>query len=139
MAELITKPQIKKIFAMAKQLGMDEVDLRGLAYNLTGSESISTMTKKHAGRLIDYLNDRSRGDYRPQAVSRQQLYLMKKMAAELGWSNPRQLAGFIKRQAGVENERWLDANGARKVIEGLKKVLERSKKGNVNSQKGGGG
>lgn len=128
MPETITTPQIRKLFAMSKQLGMDEVDLRGIVFNMTGSEHISTITKAQANRLIDYLQDKQRGDYRPAAASRQQLYLIRKLAAELGWNdNPKRLAGFIQRQAGVEHERWLDAGGAWKVIEGLKKMLQREK------------
>lgn len=133
MAETITTPQIRKLFAMSKQLGMDEVDLRGIVFNMTGSDHISTITKAQANRLIDYLTDKERGDYRPAAASRQQLYLIRKLAAELGWGdNPKRLAGFIKRQTNVEHERWLDAGGAWKVIEGLKKMLQReaSKKAN---------
>jgi len=128
MPELITKPQIRKLWTVAKQLGMDDVDLRGLVFNMTGSDHISTITKAQAGRLIDYLVDRSRGDYRPRAVSKQQLYMIRKLAAELGWDDPRRLAGFIKRQTGVDSERWLDAGGAWKVIEGLKKMLKREVK-----------
>lgn len=126
MPELITKPQIKKIYVTAKQLGMDTEDLHGLVHNMTGSDHVSTITKAQAGRLIDYLEERSRKNYRPEAASRQQLYLIRKLAAELGWSdNPKRLEGFIKRQTGVEHERWLNAGGAWKVIEGLKKMLQR--------------
>jgi hypothetical protein len=141
MPEPVTKPQIRKLFAMAKQLGMDDVDLRGIVKNVTGSDHVSTITKAQAGQLIDYLTDRARGDYRPAAASRQQLYMIRKLAAELGWNdNPNRLAGFIKRQTGVDHERWLDAAGAWRVIEGLKKILnrEKQKQGNKNSQKGDG-
>lgn len=128
MAELITTKQIRKLWMQAKELDMEEEDLRGLVFNLTGSDHISTMTKAQAGRVIDYLSDRIRGDYRPHAASRQQLNKIKKLAAELGWGDdPKRLAGFVKRQTGVDNERWLDAGGAWRVIEGLKKMLKREK------------
>lgn len=126
----ITKPQIRKLFAMARQLGMDKEDLSGLTYNLTGSDSISSMTKVQASRLIDYLVDRSRGDYRPTAASQAQLYKINKLMKELGWGNDiKRYRGFLKRTASIENERWLDAAGAWKVIEGLKKILKRQKEG----------
>lgn len=131
----ITKPQLRKLFAMAKQMGMDKEDLSGLVFNLTGSDSISSMTKAQASRLIDYLVDRSRGDYRPTAASQAQLYKIRTLLDELGWGNDiKRLRGFIKRTAGVENERWLDAAGAWKVIEGLKKILQRQKKGDVQPE-----
>lgn len=120
----ITKPQIKKLWALAKQTGMDEIDLRGLVKNLTGADSISGMTKAQAIRLIDYLVDRQNKDYRPEMASRQQIYKIRQLAAELGWEHY-QLKGFLRKYAGVENLRWLDARRAYNVIEGLKKVKER--------------
>jgi len=126
----ITKPQIKKLWALAKQTGMDEIDLRGLVKNLTGADSISGMTKAQAIRLIDYLVDRQNKDYRPEMASRQQIYKIRQLAAELGWAD-NQLKGFLRKYAGVENMRWLDARRAYNVIEGLKKLKERISKKNV--------
>ncbi|SHJ59843.1 regulatory protein GemA [Desulfofundulus thermosubterraneus] len=127
-----TAPQLRKLFCLARELGMDHEDLRGLAYNMAGVDGLSQLTRRDAMRLIDYLVDRSRKDYRPTAASRQQIYLIEKLAAELGWNdNPRRLAGFVRRTAGVAHMRWLDAAGAYRVIEGLKKMVERRKKNPV--------
>ncbi|MEW6423159.1 MAG: phage protein GemA/Gp16 family protein [Bacillota bacterium] len=124
MAEPATKAQIKKIWITAKQLGMDEVDLRGLVGNLTGANSVQAMTKAQAIRLIDYLLDRQNKDYRPEMASRQQIWKIKQLAAELGWQD-HQLKGFLRKYAGVESLRWLDARRAYNAIEGLKKLKER--------------
>ncbi|GBF34122.1 hypothetical protein DCCM_3234 [Desulfocucumis palustris] len=133
MSGKITAPQIKKLYITAKQLGMDDEDLHGLVYNMTRSEHISKMTKTQAGRIIDYLSDKLNRNYREEAASKQQLYKIHQLAAQLGWSdNPNRLAGFIKKTAGVEREQWLTAAGAYKVIEGLKKILQRQGK---NEQK----
>lgn len=121
----ITKPQIKKLWVLAKQSGMDEVDLRGLVKNLTGADSISGMTKAQAIRLIDYLMDRQKGDYRPEMASAQQVYKIRQLAAQMGWAD-HQLKGFLRKYAGVENMRWLDARRAYNVIEGLKKVKKKA-------------
>jgi hypothetical protein len=119
--------QIKKIWVTAKQLGMDEIDLRGLVKNLTGADSISGMTKAQASQLIDYLVDRQKKDYRPEMASAQQLYKVRQLSAEMGWADY-QLKGFLRKYAGVENLRWLDARRAYNVIEGLKKIKERIQK-----------
>ena len=131
----ITKPQIKKLWAIVKQLGMDEADLRGLAKNLTGADSISGMTKAQAIRLIDYLAERQRGDYRPEMASKQQLYKIKGLAKDMGWEDYR-LKGFIRKYAGVENERWLDARRAYNMIEGMKKIKERQTKTEGDKKQG---
>jgi hypothetical protein len=125
--ETITKAQMRKMWAMAKELGMDGVDLHGLVFNLTRKEHISQVTKAQAIIVIDYLVDRKKGDYRPEMASAQQMYKIRKLAGEMGWEDYR-LKGFIRKYAGVENERWLDARRAYNIIEGLKKVKERRTK-----------
>jgi hypothetical protein len=128
--EKITAAQLRKLFVLARQLGMDIEDLRGLAYNLAGADGLSQLTKLDGMRLIDYLIDRANNDYRPHAASRQQWHLIRELAARLGW-NEKRLSGFVRRTAGVESGRWLDAAGAWKVIEGLKEVVKREDKRRV--------
>jgi len=129
MAQLITQPQIKKLWVMARELGMDEVDLRGVVYNITGSDHISTLTVAQAARVIDYLQDRLDRQYRPEMASKAQVWKINKLAGELGWAdNPKRLKGFVKKYAKVEDLRWLTARAAWQIIEGLKKLLERQAK-----------
>ncbi len=125
--ETITRAQMRKIWALAKEIGIDEVDLRGLVLNLTGREHISQITKAQAIVVIDYLVDRKKGNYRPMMASSQQMYKIRILAKEMGWDNGR-LKGFVKKYAGVENEKWLDARRAYNIIEGLKKIKERQTK-----------
>lgn len=126
--EKITPAQIRKLFALARELGLDHEDLRGMAYSLAGAEGVSRLTKGDAMRLIDRLEGRAKKDYRPTAASRQQLHKIDRLAAELGWSdNPRRLEGFVKRTAGVDKMRWLDYEGASKVIEGMKSMVKQKK------------
>lgn len=121
-----TKPQLKKIWAAARELGLDEDLLRGLSLAVTGSESIAALSKAQAAMLIDELEARKTGDFRPGMASRRQLWLIKKLAEELGWADdPRRLRGFLKKYAKVEDLTWLTGEAAYKIIEGLKKIKAR--------------
>lgn len=127
MAALITKPQIRKLWAMARQLGMDKVDVHGLIFNMTGSGHVSTISRAQAASVIDYLTDRQKKQYRPEMASRRQLWKIQQLAKELGWeNNPKRLLGFVRKYAQVESLKWLDARAAYQIIEGLKKLLKRS-------------
>jgi len=125
--ETITRAQMRKLWALAKEIGIDEVDLRGLVLNLTGREHISQITKAQAIIVIDYLVDRKKGNWRPAMASAQQMHKIRSLAKEMGWDDGR-LKGFVRKYAGVENERWLDARRAYNIIEGLKKIKERQTK-----------
>lgn len=134
MAQLITPPQTRKLWVMARELGMDGDDLHGLVYNLTGSEHISTISKMQAARVIDHLQDRLDRQYRPEMASRKQLWKIKQLARELGWEdNQKRLKGFVRKYAKVEDLRWLNARGAWQVIEGLKALKKRTGEGKVEA------
>ncbi|MCR4442946.1 MAG: regulatory protein GemA [Peptococcaceae bacterium] len=120
----ISPGQIKKLWASARENGLEEDDLRQLIKNLTGSEKISTMTSDQAVRVIDILTGKT--EYRPGFASKEQLWKIKQLATELGWGdNPKRLRGFIKKYAGVENMKWLRERQASNIIEGLKKIQQR--------------
>jgi hypothetical protein len=118
----ISNEQIKKIWACAKDAGLDEPNLRLLIKNLIGSDRISTLTCAQAIKVIDALLGNSRTYY----ASKEQIWKIEQLAQELGWSDdPKRLQGFIKKFAHVDNMRWLRAHQASDLIEGLKKMLQR--------------
>lgn len=48
-----TQAQVRKIWASARELGLDEGELRALVEDLTGSSSLSSLTFLQARNLID--------------------------------------------------------------------------------------
>jgi len=127
----ITKGQLRKIWALGKELNMDEDLLRATVHGVTGSESISALSKYEAGKVIDNLTER-KGKAKEKTTNRaskKQLWKMKRLAAQLGWEdNPKRLKGFIKKYAGVDRLEWLTSAQAWRIIEGLKKLAEREQK-----------
>ncbi|MBE3584858.1 MAG: regulatory protein GemA [Thermoanaerobacter sp.] len=128
-----TYPQVKKIWALARELGLDEDLLRAVTFYLTGSESISALTKTQAAVLIDELESKKRGETRPGMATPRQIWKIRELEKELGWADqPARLRGYLKKYAHVDDLRWLTGKQAWKVIEGLKKILarqERQRKG----------
>lgn len=130
--EKITGAQRKKIYAVARELGIDNDLLHELVLRLTGKEHISELTKKEAIRVIDELEPRrptrtvQRTGRQVLLATRKQYWMINKLAQELGWDdNPKRLQGFIKKYAKVDHPRWLTVKQASAVIEGLKALAER--------------
>lgn len=127
MTVTIAGPQMKRLWASARELEMDSDAVHALVKAVTGADHISTLTHAQAVQVIDALSTRKGKP--PGGVSKKQMWLIRDLARQLGWSdNPKRLRGFTKRQAGVERLEWLTASGARRVVEGLKALLKREKK-----------
>ena len=111
-----TNQQCRKMWALAKEHGLDGEALHEVVYAVTRSQHISTLTVSQAAEVISALE-------RMAPTGRCSDGLRKKILAlmySLGW-NMKQLRGFIKRQTGgISDLRWLDTRQAGKVIEGLK-------------------
>jgi len=58
MAFKVTGAQLKAIFALSKKLGMDMEDLHGMAYRISGTDSLRTLSGREAGRMIEELKTR---------------------------------------------------------------------------------
>lgn len=129
---MISKAQIRKIYATARELGIDDDMLHTYVFNRTGSEHISTLTIKEANSVIDGLEvhriEKEGGPAKGMANEKQKRYI-KDLADKLGWKDePWRLKGFIRKYAGVEDLNWLTLKQASNVIEGLKKIIEKEKK-----------
>lgn len=124
----ITAAQVRIIWVLAKRHGFDEDLLRTKVKAITGSESISAMTKTEAARVIDTLIPGRAANM----ATKKQLWLIDRLSKELGWDdNPKRLQGFAKKYAGVDNINWLTADKAWRLIEGLKKIRARLKNKNA--------
>lgn len=125
--ESITKKQIAKIWATAKELGWNDDILYCAVQRISGNDSISGLTKAQGIRLIDYLTaQKGSKKVRPGMATKKQVYLINKLAAELGWSDdPKRLQKFIRKYAKVDNPKWLTSRLASGIIEGLKAMIKR--------------
>lgn len=114
--------QMRMIYALARQAGMDNDTLHDMAMGITGKESLSAMSAAEGARVIDRLKAYlgANGDIPNRATQKQQ-WLICRIEAEIGWKNaPNRLRGLIQRVAGVSDARFLTVDQARKVIEALK-------------------
>ena len=58
MALKVTSAQLKAIFALSRKLGMDMENLHGMAYRISGTDSLRTLSGREAGRMIEELKTR---------------------------------------------------------------------------------
>ncbi len=133
----VTVQQKKKIYAVAREIGIDNDLLHALVEKRFSKQHISDLTLIQAGALIDYLEERKgrgRNIQLPSGrkvplVTDKQLYKINQLARQLGWDNPKRLPGFCKKYAGVDKPEWLTKEQAWRVIEGLKSLVKQTKAG----------
>jgi phage gp16-like protein len=120
---------IGAIKAAVKAHGMDDEIYRAMLEQVTGKTSCAKMHAGELVRVLDHLNSgrRARGaDECPQAAKVRALWIA---GWNLGVVRAREdaaLRAFVKRQSGIDAERWLrNPADARKVIEALKSWLAR--------------
>ncbi|WP_069997837.1 phage protein GemA/Gp16 family protein [Cellulosilyticum sp. I15G10I2] len=119
----ITYPQMRKLYALAKQKGLDNEELHELVYQCSGKESIKQLSKSEGIRLIDRLEVKR---VSPQGrITPSQESYMNDLIEQLGWNdNPKRLKGFIRKYAKVDEIRWLTVKQASNIIEGLKRQVK---------------
>ena len=134
----LTPAQRKRIFGYGKELGLSIEDLREMAAQWTGQKSIRSLSRRQADELILRLQETA-GKQKstayqtqvPGMISPAQLEKIKKLYPQLGWDKW-QFRKWLKKYFHVDNEAWMSATRASKVIEGLKAMIKR--KTNENSQ-----
>lgn len=134
----ITAGQTKKIYATARELGIDNDLLHAMIETRYNLEHIKEMTTKQAGLFIDLMEKQivrpNRSVNLPTGrsaalASEKQLWKINELAKELGWDeNPRRLRGFCKKYSGSDDVRFLTGQQAWRLIEGLKKLVQKKKK-----------
>lgn len=139
MIKKATPPQIRKIYALAKELNLDSDLLHEFTFNLVKRDSISKLTNIEAITLIDELEYKKTGvrkekTYRSNRATEDQIYKIKALETSLGWdTNPNRLKGFMKKYSRVDNIKWLTSEAASNLIEALKKVEEREHKKKISN------
>lgn len=129
----ITPSQMKKIHVLAKEAGMDDDLLHEYVYLLTEKDSIRELSLNDAARVIDGMVGK-KGYAQGDRISYRQESFIFALMKKMGWTdnkgNPdkRRLNGFIKKQYGVEDYRWLTRGLASKVIEAFKELAARGEK-----------
>jgi len=135
----ITEKQLKMIWTLARQLGMDSELLHTMVFDVTGKDSLKKLTVPEAVGVIDGLVDdgarirrkrKKRVKVGPNVIellTGEQIRLIEYLVDQLGWDNPKQLTGFNRRV--IKKERICTIKEASKIIEGLKAILGRKQKG----------
>ena len=134
MVAAITRKQIARVWATARDLGMDH----DMLYTLVPGGSISHLDRSQAARLIDALTElEARQGHGPDRRPRKRSHSWRATEAQramigalfhdLGWdSNPHRVQGFLRKYAHVDT---VDDISHRKrasaVIEALKAIRER--------------
>lgn len=125
----ITAAQVRKIWAVARERGLEKDDVRQMAKLISGLDSVSQLTKHEAMQLIDRLEGRrplTKGQAGGNMATEKQVWKIEQLIAALGWSdNPKRLEAFMLKYAGVAKIGWLTKRKATGLIDGLKKILER--------------
>jgi len=135
----ITAKQLKMVWTLARQLGMDSELLHEMVFEVTGKDSLKKLSVPEAVGIIDGLVDdgakvrkkrKSRRDLPENVIellTGKQIRLIEYLVDQLGWENPNQLTGFNRRV--LKKERICTKQEASKIIEGLKAILNRKPKG----------
>lgn len=140
MAAMITPGQRSKIFAICKELGIDDDLLHELVYAETGCTSLRQLTMVRAMNVIDRLE----GKNTPKGMATpKQKRFMEALARENGWAledgsvDMDRLLGFIKARFKVESYQWLTSRKASQVIEALKDMKDRNEPLSLQEKEGG--
>lgn len=129
----ITPAQQRKIYACARECGMDNDLLHLVIKNITGYSSLKELTAMEACLVIDTMEGRQDNDSVKDAATPKQMCYIKDLMKQLGWVNEKsepdmaRLDGMCKKYAKVESHKWLSRTGASSLIEAFKKMLERQR------------
>ena len=129
----ITPAQMRKIYALARERGMDDELLHIHVSTLSGKEHLKELTLPEAIVIIDSLAGKQIAGLNPKVnpATMKQCSYLEGLASELGWTDEDgkvdmlRLNGFAKSQYGVDRYQWLTKSQASNVIEALKGMLER--------------
>ena len=125
----INKRQISKIWAAAKERGIDRDDVYALVFQLSGQDSIKELSYQQANEVIDRIVVSSKQkEY--QTLGRQSTQEMRKkiymLTVDLGWNkNPLRIQGLCKKLFKVEKVEWLTEKQCWRLIETLKDMVKR--------------
>lgn len=125
-----THAQRRRIFAMARELDLDNDVLHDLVAGATGEAHISKLTIDQAGKVIEALI-RMAENPRPGRLTPGQRKKILKLGHLMGW-HWRQIDGMCRRVVKVASLDWLTPQDAWKVTEAMKAMVERRGFGGEN-------
>lgn len=142
---MISKNQIQVIWVLGRQLGLSSYHLHELTHEITGKNSIKTLSVSEGASLIDFLKDagaRVKKKRRPsrklpsnvvEMPSPDQVRYVKYLEKQLGWQdNPGRIKGFLKHT--IKKETIRTKQDGIKAIQGLKSISERKARKEVNNE-----
>ncbi|WP_113674068.1 phage protein GemA/Gp16 family protein [Vallitalea guaymasensis] len=110
---------IKKIFAAAKNKGLDNKSLHSIVYEETKKSSIKLLTNAQAQKVINRIQ---KGD----KITYDQKRYIKDLEKKLGWQdNPKRLRALVKKYYSCDSIEWLSKRDASRLIETLKAMYNR--------------
>ena len=129
MASRATPAQLRKIYVLARETGMDSDLLHLYVSSTVKKDSLSRLTVTDAVKVIDGLSGKKKS--REEHATKKQEWKIKDLAKKLGWldkdgeADEGRLNGFLSERMGVLNYRWLSKKEASNAIEAFKSMLER--------------
>jgi hypothetical protein len=139
----ITRAQIAKIFACARDLGLD----REVLYLLVPRGSIRALSHQEASELIEHLVElgarrlgaapsKKMRESDPNAATQEQRNFIYFLFGRAGWiGSPARVRGFLRKFAGVDSvEAIRDRKRASAIIEALKAICGRQKNASANGE-----
>lgn len=119
------KVLLKKLWATAKEYGVDSDTLHDIANSELCKTSIKSMTQRELLYMIDRVKGKAcRAPDVPGMITHKQKCLIESLVKKLGWDdNPARLAGFIRKYAKTDSAEWLTKSQASSIIEGLKRMI----------------
>lgn len=131
-AKMKTPAQLRRIYGLARERGLDDEMLHTYVFQLTGRESLKDLTMKEAVRVIDGLAPS--GGFTAGGITPRQWKYLLGLARELGWvdgegnADLKKLDEFALRNYKKHTVRWLTVSEAGKMIEGLKAIAEKDRR-----------
>lgn len=129
----ITPAQQRKIYACARECGMDNDLLHLVIKDMTGHSSLKELSAMEACLVIDTMEGRQNNNSVKDAATPKQMCYIKDLMKQLGWVDEKlepdmtRLDGMCKKYVKVDSHKWLSRTGASSLIEAFKKMLERQR------------
>jgi len=128
---IITAAQMRKIYALSRERGIDNDTLHQHVYGLVKKDSIKKLSKIEAIKVIDSLEGQLTST--PGMMTEKQWMYINGLLVKLGWvtaggkPDMKRFMEFIKSQFSIESEKWITSSAAGKIIEAFKAMNNRAK------------
>lgn len=127
MLKMITTPQIRMLYALARESGMDNEALHGMIKRQTGCESLKEVTCDQARFAIDFMKYRLgyESPNIPDMATEAQKAYIRSLAQAVGFAEDWRLRSFLEKRFGVSHVQWISRDKAQGVITALKHMQKR--------------